>query len=369
MKKISSIDEFMQDESFCRFCLQPEPEDLIAWGNYLENYPENAGMFYEAKRKILLLRKALNAMQHEEGNTLTTTMDGNFHNKNSIPRIRRAWLFTAIAATLLLFFLTGLWGIRFWEPRIGMRQGNESTEQVYGTSFSEHRELELPDGSRIILNANSTLSLAKGFNHSNRNVTLEGEAFFDIHKNTGIPFIIHTDALDVRVVGTTFNIKAYPNESRITASLIQGSIEATIKKGRKEKISMKPNDKLIVHRISDAKGSKNTFSSPAGKTGRHTLHDRPFELDRVVLVGLNDEITETLWTNQKLAFHNEPLSSIALTLQRWFNVKIEIIGDRLGNRTYTGTFNDDESVENILNALRISGPFSYSRTASGIIIE
>ena len=80
-----------------------------------------------------------------------------------------------------------------------------------------------------MLNAGSTLTMAKDFNEQSREVTLEGEAFFDVSHNPGKPFIIHTTSMNVRVLGTVFNVKAYPADKLAETSLLKGSVEITLK--------------------------------------------------------------------------------------------------------------------------------------------
>ncbi len=107
-------------------------------------------------------------------------------------------------------------------------------------------KVELPDGSVVWLNAGSTLTYDKDFGKENRAVTLIGEGFFDVTKNKEKPFIISTESISIKVLGTVFNVKAYKEDKQTETSLIHGSIEVTIKNRPNDKIILSPSEKLIV---------------------------------------------------------------------------------------------------------------------------
>ncbi len=107
-------------------------------------------------------------------------------------------------------------------------------------------KLVLPDGSQVWLNAGSKLNYSNTYNETQRDVDLEGEAYFDVVKITGRPFIVHASSLNIRAVGTAFVVKSYPQDETIEATLLRGIIEVT----RKDlpdgpKVILKPNEKLI----------------------------------------------------------------------------------------------------------------------------
>src|SRR5687767_10483603 len=107
------------------------------------------------------------------------------------------------------------------------------------TRYGSRTDIVLPDGTKVWLNAGSKLTYDKSFGEVIRNVKLTGEAYFDVVHNSDKPFVIHTTAMDIKVLGTEFNVKSYPDERTAEASLIRGSIEVTLKDKRAEKIVMK----------------------------------------------------------------------------------------------------------------------------------
>src|SRR4030095_9403678 len=115
------------------------------------------------------------------------------------------------------------------------------------TKNGNRTKIVLPDGSQVWLNAGSNLDYNNlNFNKDVREVSLNGEAYFDVAKNAGKPFIIHTKKMDIKVLGTTFNVRSYSDEKITEAALIKGSIEVTLKDRKDQKIILKPNEKIII---------------------------------------------------------------------------------------------------------------------------
>src|SRR6188768_3387467 len=115
------------------------------------------------------------------------------------------------------------------------------------TKNGNRTKIVLPDGSQVWLNAGSNLDYNNSvFNKDLREVTLNGEAYFDVTKNAEKPFIIHTKKMDVKVIGTAFNVRSYNDERTAEASLIRGSIEVTLKDGKTQKLILIPNQKISV---------------------------------------------------------------------------------------------------------------------------
>jgi len=104
----------------------------------------------------------------------------------------------------------------------------------------------LPDGTQVWLNADSKLTYGNDFGVSSRDVTLSGEAYFDVKPNKEVPFYIHTSKIKIKVTGTVFNVRAYPNETRSETSLLHGKVEVTLNSSPDKTYFLKPSDKLVV---------------------------------------------------------------------------------------------------------------------------
>jgi len=236
------------------------------------------------------------------------------------------------------------------EKTITTRKGSKST-------------ILLPDGSTAWLNADSKITYHNRFNGNYREVTLEGEAYFDIVKDKTKPFIIHTKNIDVRVLGTAFNVRAYATESNTETSLFRGSVEVTLHNSPDKKIILKPNEKLLV---------KNTAAVTSGavSASKKTASDQASVVVSKVHREANDSSAwETLWMKNKLVFDAESLEEVAQKMERWYDVKVIIRGNQeLKQTTYSAIF-ESETLLQVLEALKITGNFTYSVNRDVVTIQ
>ena len=211
--------------------------------------------------------------------------------------------------------------------------------------------ITLPDSTEVWLNGNSKLVYAENFGITTREVTLSGEGFFNVAKNPDKPFIIYTDKVRLKVLGTSFNVKSYPDDEMVKTSLIHGQVEVTLKDRPAEKIILSPNEKLVVR--------KNQIVQ--NKTG-------PPKLEINNMVFLKDSILEeTAWVQNKLVFTDESFSEIAKQLERRFDVSLRFANEEARTFTYTGIF-ENETIDKILELMSLSRHFSYTIQGKTILI-
>ena len=235
------------------------------------------------------------------------------------------------------------------------------------TKNGNRTKIVLPDGSQVWLNAGSNLDYNNSiFNKDLREVTLNGEAYFDVTRNAEKPFIIHTKKMDVKVIGTAFNIRSYSYEKTAEASLIKGSIEVTLKDRKDQIITLKPNEKISIATTDEPKQQV----SKAGKTTVVKNDIKP--IPQIIVKELkanptNNIIAEIAWTQNKLYFEDENLENIAPMLERWFGKKVEITNVSLKNLRYYGNF-ENETMEEVLSYLKLSKPFNFKIEADSVLI-
>ena len=206
--------------------------------------------------------------------------------------------------------------------------------------------LVLPDGTLVWLNAGSKLSYDKNYGNNLREVNLTGEAFFDVVKNAEKPFLIHTGKINIKVLGTSFNVKSYPSEKTIETSLIRGSIEVTFKDRPSEKVILKPNEKLVVANeenavAHDKKQEAKTVNEPIVAIS-HLNHQKA-----------DSAIVETAWMQNKLIFHDKSFKELAEEMERWYGVIIKFDGSRRDTLHFTGSF-ENETIQQALDALKLT---------------
>ena len=269
---------------------------------------------------------------------------------------RRRWI---AFASLFLLVATG---ISFWRynPAHPDASADKKGFSEVSTRMGSKSRLVLPDSTVVWLNAGSKLTYSEQFGISNRNTTLTGEAFFDVRKSS-IPFIIHAHTVQIKVMGTAFNVKSYANEKTTETSLIRGRVEITLDRRPGEKFILKPNEKLVV-------ANEMNDSEEVRPVARQQKKE-----PMVVLSGLthskddDNTIIETSWVDNKLIFQDESFADIIRKLERWYDVRIELKDERLAQVRMTGTF-ENETVKQALAALQIASPFSFSMNQNNITI-
>jgi ferric-dicitrate binding protein FerR (iron transport regulator) len=219
----------------------------------------------------------------------------------------------------------------------------------------ERRKLTLSDGTIVWLNADSKLSYPRVFTGHSREITLSGEAYFEVKHDASRPFTVHTKAIDVRVLGTVFDIKAYPQDQYVETSLIKGAVRVSINNGQKNgrQVVLRPNQKFILSTI------------PGVAEKQVNNGDNPHDL---VKEAPGSQLTnETGWRNNSLNFENEQFSDLVPKLERWFAITVVIQTPGLKNLRFTGTL-DNASLDTVMQALMLSGHFNYRKEANNTIV-
>jgi transmembrane sensor len=218
-------------------------------------------------------------------------------------------------------------------------------------------QLVLPDGTKVWLNSDSRLTYDARFDDAVREVTLEGEGYFDVVKNPRRPFIVHTSGIDVRVLGTAFNVKSYPQEATIEATLIHGSIEVLNKKEPKApKVILRPHEKLVFNKEDHAFV---TTGRPVAPLQSKPTTPKPAIAITSLPKNIPDTaVIETSWVYNKLLFDGDTFRELAVKMERWFNVRISFKNEKVANYRLRGVF-ENENIGEALQALQFIASFSY----------
>lgn len=272
-------------------------------------------------------------------------------NTATAPVPRHMWrVYSGIAAAILVLLAVG--GYRFLTPK-------KKTVAPLAQLVTEKRmrsQVLLPDGSRVWLNAGSKLNYPEQFApHAPREVTLEGEAFFVVTADAERPFRVHTQAFHIRVLGTSFNVRAYPQEDSAVTSLVQGSVEVVLNNEGNQVVSLKPNEKLTVP------------VHPIVSESNTTATSTPIVISKSKLIPVQDSIIpETAWVQNKLAFKHLQLEKVATMLEQWYGVEIGFKDNNKKQLYFSGVF-ETESLEQVLNALETTMSFTWHKDAAGKI--
>lgn len=267
---------------------------------------------------------------------------------NYFNRIQK-WAYAVAAATVIF---GGIWLFAPTQKK-GTTLAKLDANEV-STKYGSKTKLMLPDSTQVWLNAGSKLSYSNDYGQTIREVKLEGEAYFDVTHNANKPFIIHTDKMDIKVLGTAFNVKCYPNEKSMETSLIRGSIEVTLKNRQSEKIILKPNEKLVLNTV-DSFTEKKSFQ----KNNKINMEQKPVvAIAHVTYDEQADAVVESSWVTNKLVFRAETFEELAMQMERWYNVRIHFQNESLKQIKLTGIF-EKESINQALAYLQIIAHFKY----------
>jgi transmembrane sensor len=336
------------------------PAELDELNAYLQQHPEK-GLQVEVMR---------NMWQKDRQETGSTTKNFDKHlqrlsshlsqpvlqyetptEEPTITRTRSAsiyrWMVAAasIAAAIVIYFL------------VISPNGNQSPlvvkpspGNIVSTKAGSKTQVTLPDGTQVWINADSRIKYDEHFTGKYREVYLSGEAYFDVVRDTSRPFIIHTRSLDVRVLGTSFNVRSYPYEKTTETALIHGSVEVTLHNNPAQKIILKPNEKLVVN-------NDDSLQSPSNKTD--AAIEPMLTLSKVRFNKTDSSSSvETMWVDNKLAFENETFEKMVIEMERWYNVTFRIKNEQIKKLHFTGVFVGKSLVE-VLEALSYSRQFHY----------
>jgi len=227
--------------------------------------------------------------------------------------------------------------------------------------------ITLADGTVVTLNSATTLKYPDSFSGKTREVYLDGEAYFDVHKDHEHPFIIHTNKMNVRVLGTSFNVKSYQNELLSETTLIRGSIEVTLNDRPSDRIILKPKEKLIVQNNAFIRKRSNITadSSSPESIGKGTR----YSLTNLTYFPNNDKtIVETSWVQNKLVFSDKDFTQLSDQLERWYGVHIVFENDHVKQYKFTGMF-EKETLPQALDALKMIEHFNYKIENSTVFIN
>ena len=238
-------------------------------------------------------------------------------------KFSRFLIWSARIAGIIILPLAIFWGVKGY---LNNNSGKETWVEIKAPAWTR-AQFSLPDGTTGWLNSNSSIKYSGNFK-INRQLNLDGEAFFDVYKDSKRPFKVSTDEILVTVSGTRFNIASYDNENTVEVVLEEGEVVCFNERLNKS-YSMKPNDYISFDK---------------------TLNDCKVEVVRPEKY--------SSWKEGKLVFRNDPLDVLARRLERWYNIEVEIRGNISNQPRLWATF-VDENLEEVLRFLKLSLPIYY----------
>lgn len=339
------INDFLLDDSFCQYCAGINPVATDFWQNWTNAHPEKASDIAKARSLYYILNGQITPQKTAADYQVMEDVFARHQQEKQLPvkssNIRPLWWRLASMAACLLVVIA-----------IYLHKTKTQSAQQYVSAPGRKLKVNLPDGTTVILNGDSRLTLGTGFNKSARNVNLDGEGYFVVKHNVAIPFTVHANGISIKDVGTIFNVKAYHADKTVETALIEGKIAISMEH-KKEEVLLNPNQKF-VWREPSAVSLPAVHPAYEVKTLTHTATDKA-------------DATETDWTRERLSFNNISLKELALSIERWYGVKIQIENTAKTEGHFTGSFTHSNP-EQVLEALRLSGGLNYRKEGDVIII-
>lgn len=261
---------------------------------------------------------------------------------NDVPSIKLtvSWVtyFRRIASVILLVVSVSLASFYIYRD-IYSKTDTLSYETI--VPIGSQSKIVLPDSTVVWLNSGSSLKYSQSFGKKNREVALKGEGYFEVRNDKSKPFIVHANSLDVNVMGTVFNVRAYKEDADIEVNLIEGIVNISLPELKGVgAMTLKPNEKLVFNKRTKKIESFHTDASRSA-----------------------------LWTTGKLCFVDATIEQISKDLERKYNVKIRILSNKIKNEIFSGSLNLNLSLKDVLTYIDVDKKFKYSQTGDTISID
>jgi ferric-dicitrate binding protein FerR (iron transport regulator) len=278
--------------------------------------------------------------------------------KRNMPLPRRVsyrWLVRVAAAIIIGFFGGSLSLYLYRTPPAPAAVSQIETVVPLGSKS----HLTLADGTRVWLNAGSKLRYASDYGQTGREVFLEGEGYFNVAHDTTKTFVVKTNKIDIKALGTIFNVKAYPDEELIETILVEGkvSIGDIILKPHEKCVYTRKNDRLLVQ--------KKNESQHAAPREEATAHNMP--AIKIVEIPV-DPVIYTSWKDSLWKIDHETLDDLVAKLERRYDVIIHFADAQVGQLSVTATIKD-ESLEQVLRFLQLTVPIDFSIRGKTVVLQ
>ncbi len=342
MKIKNKIEDFLTDEEFVRWVKNKDPELDVFWLKWLQLYPDKREEFMAAREIILSMNFTTHKVSKEaEERSLNRILSESSSDEavKTLKRTRKTYVFFEVAAILLCLIATTYFVTNYLSAFDKTSKRLAISNIVKQNPKGKKSIIELPDGTMVWLNAGSTLSYPSKFTDKERVINLEGQAFFDVMRDTLRPFRVNSSGLVTTALGTSFDVNSYSDQNEeIKISLVSGKINIENKSLKSNHIAV-PGEQLVY----SIKNQKTSVKS--------------FDLKEVVS-----------WRDGNLFFRNATLNEVVIRLERWYGVDIELKNRPTREWNLTGEFKR-QSLERVLERLSFTESFKYTLKGKSIEIK
>jgi transmembrane sensor len=339
-----TVEDFLDDPHFIKWVSAPDLHSTIYWNSIIEHYPQkkqdvmNARRLWQAMqaKPLPVTEMALSNLKTNIFNRIELSLaQDEVEDKDQTKPKRSSMKFWMLAAAIIA--IIAVTGILLIDSRPAASADVRPDKAISKVNLEEQivpkgrrTMLELQDGTTIWLNSDTRIEYNKDFMAgATRDIYLKGEAYFKVAPDKSRPFIVHTENVSIRVLGTSFNVKAYDNDSRIETTLVEGKIVIQ-NKAQEGKIDLSPNQRAVF-----SKKKQNILIENYTRTENYTS-----------------------WKNGVLTFEDEPMREIIPVLERWYNVAFHVEDNAMLECQFTAKVNN-KSLEEVLELFKVSEKITY----------
>jgi transmembrane sensor len=346
-----SFEDLILDDSFREYVDGSNEESVIFWNNWIQEHPERSEEIRKSRIVLITLlnnRKESVSPNKDKALGRLLTEIGKLPDVPSKVRFSSSFWMRLAAIVILSAGLSWIWHAltsnRFTtQPRVVY---NEIIVPV-----GEKSQVILSDGTHVWINSGSHFKYPVNFGQISRDVSLEGEAYFDVKKHGRSTFAVSTRDARIEVLGTAFNVKAYPEDRKTQTTVVRGLVRVESNEKGVEPVLIRPNQMAVLN-----------------ETQRTELN-KVNKINRLSVVNKVNSMVITSWKDQMLVFADETFEDIAIKMERWFSMKIRIEDDQLKLERYTGKFVHNETVYEVLEAIKLTTPIKYTVKNEEIVIK
>ena len=335
-KNLKHTDDFLQDDDFHEYVLGQSNQQVRKWEVFFDKNPETRAEAEKAKKIILSLASF-------KDNTSETEID-EFHLHHNFEKTFKSyrdskskktfiaaskWVWRSVAAAAVIVFVVASYALV--SHYIDKTTSAGILSEIY-VPAAKQSKLTLPDGSVVWINSDTKIKYSNRFNSKDRNIYLDGEAYFEVAPNRKLPFRVFSSGTEVKALGTKFNVKAYPADMQVETVLLEGKVEFKRSESAKSRvIALEPGDKVI-----------------------YNLQSQKISVTR------ENTDTDVAWKDGKVIFRNTPLAEVCHTLERWYNAEITLADNtgELSSHPFTFTI-EGETLPLVLEYLCQAAPLHF----------
>ncbi|UZR96592.1 FecR family protein [Chondrinema litorale] len=331
-----NLEDFLGDEFFVNWVINPDEGSTDFWEGWLKQNPDKLVVVTQAKEVIKSTSYKENYIPDESVyfDVLENIYKGKKSKLQQAEQKTKYSFYKYAAAIAFILLVGGIWIVNY-------SNSIEAKEVVASLEFIKKEvpigkklSLKMPDGTSIKLNSQSTITYTNQYNQQKREVFLEGEAFFDVTPNPEKPFIIHTGTVTTTVLGTSFNINAYPDKQLIKVAVAEGKVSVENKQ---------------------SETGTDLYTENVLYPNEMAIYDLGKQKVVKEKVNIEDEIS---WKDEIIIFRNAKFDAIVDKLEKWYDVKFEIQEGLEIKGEFSGRF-DRSSLETVLEGLSFSSNICY----------